>query len=85
MVYTYSDEELGVSKNVLVWRRIREMTNIRPQNFRACLSYVVDFADNKMAAQFNCIIKWNRDRELPFYIFSTLKRGNVFLNRDISL
>lgn len=39
----------------LVWRRIREMTNMRPQNFKACLLYVADFADDKMAAQLNCI------------------------------
>ena len=39
----------------LVWRRIRDLTNMRPQNFRACLPYVADYADGEIAAQLNCI------------------------------
>ena len=39
----------------LVWRRIRELTNMRPQNFRACLPYVADYADEEMATQLNRI------------------------------
>ena len=39
----------------LVWRRIRELTNMRPQNFRECLPYVGDYADEKMAVQLNGI------------------------------
>ena len=39
----------------LVWRRIRELTNMRPQNFRACLPYIGDYADEEMTARLNCI------------------------------
>ena len=39
----------------LVWRRIRELTNMRPQNYRACLPYVTDHADEGMVIQLNGI------------------------------
>ena len=39
----------------LVWRRIRELTNMRPENYRACLPYVANYADEEMVAQLSCI------------------------------
>jgi len=35
----------------LVWRRIRELTNMRPENYRACLPYVANYADTVMIDQ----------------------------------
>ncbi len=39
----------------LVWRRIRELTNMRPENYRACLPYVPNYADENMVDQLNSI------------------------------
>ena len=39
----------------LAWRRIQELTNMRPHNFKACLPYVSDFADKEIAAQLSRI------------------------------
>ena len=51
----WAANQLRMAGIPLVWRRIRELTNMRPQNFRACLPYVADYADDKMAAQLNGI------------------------------
>lgn len=39
----------------LVWRRIRELTNMRPENYRACLPYVANYADEEMVSQLSCM------------------------------
>ena len=51
----WAANQLRIAGVPLVWRRIRELTNMRPQNFRACLPFVADFADDEMAAQLNSI------------------------------
>lgn len=47
----WAANQLRIAGVPLVWRRIRELTNMRPQNFRACLPYVSDFAGDEMLAQ----------------------------------
>ena len=37
--------QLRIAGIPLVWRRIRDLTNMQPQNFRECLPYVSDCAD----------------------------------------
>lgn len=36
---------------ILIWRRIRDLTNLRRDNFEACLPFIVCFADKKMAEE----------------------------------
>ena len=51
----WAANQLRITGVPLVWHRIRDLTNMRPQNFRACLPYVTDYADGEIAAQLNCI------------------------------
>ena len=51
----WAANQLRMAEVPLVWRRIRELTNMRPLNFRACIPYIDDYADEKMAAQLHCI------------------------------
>lgn len=51
----WAANQLRIAGIPLAWRRIRELTNMRPQNFRTCLPYVADFADEEMVAQLNGI------------------------------
>ena len=39
----------------LVWRRIRELTNMRRRNLDACIPYIPNFADEVMVARLSCI------------------------------
>ena len=49
--------QLSAAGSPLVWRRIRELTNMRPENYRACLPYVTNYADEEMIDQLRYIIK----------------------------
>ena len=51
----WAANQIRIAGIPLVWRRIRELTNMRPQNFRACLSYVADYADDDMIAKLSRI------------------------------
>ena len=51
----WAANQLRIAGIPLVWRRIQDLTNMRPQNFRACLPYIADYADDEMVAQLNCI------------------------------
>jgi hypothetical protein len=51
----WAANQLKVTGSPLVWRRIRELTNMRPENYRACLPYVANYADEEMVAQLSCI------------------------------
>lgn len=53
----WAANQLTIAGIPLVWHRIRELTNMRPQNFRDCLPYVADYADEEMAAQLNSMRK----------------------------
>lgn len=46
----------------LVWRRIRELTNMRPENYRACLQYVANYADTAMIVQLRSVVKNGNER-----------------------
>ncbi|NCE76019.1 hypothetical protein D1157_13595 [Anaerotruncus sp. X29] len=49
----WAANQLKVAGSPLVWRRIRELTNMRPENYRACLPYVANYADEEMVARLN--------------------------------
>lgn len=51
----WAANQLRIAGVPLVWRRIRELTNMRPENFKACLPYVANYADEGIAAQLNGI------------------------------
>ena len=51
----WAANQLKIAGVPLVWRRLRELTNMRPQNFRACLPYVGEYADEEMVSQLNDI------------------------------
>ncbi|MDE6282072.1 MAG: hypothetical protein K2M15_09895, partial [Oscillospiraceae bacterium] len=51
----WATNQLIAAGSPLVWRRIRELTNMRPENYRACLPYVANYADAEMIDQLNSI------------------------------
>ena len=51
----WAANQLRAAGSPLAWRRIRELTNMRPTNFRACLPYVANYADEEMVTQLNRI------------------------------
>ncbi|WP_305116471.1 hypothetical protein [Acutalibacter muris] len=44
----WAANQLRAAGSPLVWRRIRELTNMRPENYRACLPYVATYTDVAM-------------------------------------
>ena len=53
----WAAKQLRAAGSPLVWRRIRELTNMRPENYRACLPYVANYADVTMLEKLRSIIK----------------------------
>ncbi len=39
------------SGDTLVWKKVRDMTNMKRRNLEACLPYVTDYADRELAEQ----------------------------------
>ncbi len=39
------------SGDTLVWKKVRDMTNIKRRNLEACLPYITDYADRELAEQ----------------------------------
>lgn len=44
----------------LIWRRIRELTNMRRRDLDACMPYIPNFADEVMVARLSCIYYFRR-------------------------
>lgn len=59
----WAANQLKVAGSPLVWRRIRELTNMRPENYRACLPYVPNYADEEMVDQLNSMVRNDIMRE----------------------
>lgn len=53
----WAANQLMAAGSPVVWRRIRELTNMRPENYRACLPYVANYADTVMVDQLRSIVK----------------------------
>ena len=49
--------QLKATGSPLIWRRIRELTNMRPENYRVCLPYVANYADVTMLEELRSVIK----------------------------
>ena len=59
----WAANQLKSAGSPLVWRRIRELTNMRPENYRACLPYVPNYADEEMVDQLNSMVRNDIMRE----------------------
>lgn len=53
----WAANQLKASGIPIVWRRIRELTNMRPAYFRACWPYIADCADKELVAQLQNLLK----------------------------
>lgn len=51
----WAANQLKASGAPIVWRRIRELTNMRRRGFDACMPYIPNFADEVMVARLSCI------------------------------
>lgn len=58
----WAANQLIAAGSPLVWRRIRELTNMRPENYRACLPHVANYADENMVDQLRSMVKDNNER-----------------------
>jgi len=47
----WADNQLRVAGAPFVWRKIREITNMRRKNFEACLPYIYNYTDEDTAYQ----------------------------------
>jgi len=53
----WAANQLKVTGSPLVWRRIRELTNMRPENYRAYLPYVATYTDVAILEKLHSIIE----------------------------
>lgn len=51
----WAANQLKAAGSPLVWRRIRELTNMRRKDLDACIPYISNFSDEEMVAQLSCI------------------------------
>ena len=58
----WAANQLRAAGSPLAWRRIRELTNMRPENYRACLPYVANYADAETIEQLCFIVKDDREK-----------------------
>lgn len=47
----WAANQIIASRSTLVWRRVRELTNMRRKNFEACVPYLSYYADSKLQKQ----------------------------------
>lgn len=52
----WAANQLMAAGSPLVWRRIRELTNMRPANYRACLPYIAAYADTEITNRLHSIV-----------------------------
>ncbi len=47
----WAARQLKDTGDILTWRKVRDLTNMRSRDFVACLQYIPDYADNELAEQ----------------------------------
>lgn len=47
----WATRQVEDTSDALTWRKVRDLTNMRRRAFEACLPYISDYADHKLAAQ----------------------------------